>query len=978
MKLVRQFLGSLALMGLLVSAAYAQTGSVTGTITDGDQGFPLAGANVVLLSGSSMVTGAASAEDGSYTLSANAGTYTLRVRFVGYAEVIEEVTIASGGSLTRDIALGQGGVQLNTVVVTASRQNEKVLDAPASISVITSREMEELVAPTAVQALRNTTGVDMAQTGVDRSEVVLRGFNNAFSGSAYIMTDYRHAAVPSLGVNIHSIMPALPIDVDRVEVVRGPGSALYGAGVTAGAVHYITKSPFTHQGTTISVMGGEQSLLGAQLRHAGVAGKLGYKITGAYSQANDWELDPNNAQDLAQMYADCRLSRSDFGSDDAFFSACQTQFDDVRDTDFSKYNVNATLEYKMSDNTTIVASGGQAALNSTVLSGIGTLQAVGFGYTYGQLRVQSGNLFAQAYINKNSAGDSRVYGAFPVVDKGSMINAQIQYDMSLLSGRQKLIVGADYEQTNPDTDGTILGRYEDDDTITEYGAYAQSTTALSSAIDLTAALRADYNNIVDDWQISPRAALVFKLGGSNSVRATYNRSFSSPGTNSNFLDIVAQDAFNFGPSVRARGAGQGLTWARNPAFAAIAGTDLVMSTFIGCPTVGTPTTAPTCGANSPAGLDLSTIYGSVYAGLAAESNADLAQTLFAAGVGIRDPGTGALIAPLPEANVAGLKALLSPAGGTTVQGFTRGSMVIPDLGGGAPKLVTDLTDIGPLQQTTVSSYEVGYKGVFNDKVLFTVDAYYNQAQNFIGPLLVESPLVYVPTLAQDLTAAIAQGISGNATLMGQLGALGLPAANVAGLLVSLASGGLPDASTPIGIVEAVENASDEALWPELMLSYRNFGQVEYYGVDAAVEVLLNDQISVFGNVSWVSDDFFDNEELDEAGTDLSLALNAPTFKYKVGATYRTGAISANVAFRSVNDFAIASGPYASDNPATSEIERLPGYSLLDVGVGYDLSNMVSGLRVDLAVNNALDNMHREFIGAPMMGRMASLRLTANF
>ncbi|MEZ4765200.1 MAG: TonB-dependent receptor plug domain-containing protein [Calditrichia bacterium] len=128
-----------------------------------------------------------------------------------------------------NFSLATAAVELgNVVVVSASRRAEKSLEAPASISVINEAEIRGEIAPTSVAILRNTTGVDMAQTGVDRQEVVLRGFNNAFSGAAFILTDFRQAAVPSLGVNIHSIMPNMTVDIDKVEIVRGPGSALYG------------------------------------------------------------------------------------------------------------------------------------------------------------------------------------------------------------------------------------------------------------------------------------------------------------------------------------------------------------------------------------------------------------------------------------------------------------------------------------------------------------------------------------------------------------------------------------------------------------------------------------------------------------------------------------------------------------------------------------------------------------------------------
>ncbi|MDX1548533.1 MAG: TonB-dependent receptor, partial [Rhodothermales bacterium] len=513
----------LLLAGLLVPAAFAQRATLTGTVTDATDGSPLPGANIVVTEpgATAMIGGAATGIDGTYTVAGlAAGTYTATFRFVGYGEVQRSVTLAAGETATLDVALSQEGFDLDAVVVTASRRQEKVLDAPASISVLGAREIEQNVGTSSIEALKTTTGVDMAQTGIDRREVVLRGFNNAFSGATYVLTDYRQAAVPSLGVNIYSIMPNMNVDVERVEVVRGPGSALYGAGVDAGVIHFITKDPFQHPGVTVAVSGGERSFFNVQGRVAGVVGdNLGLKLTGQYGQADDFELDPDDPLDAEQLEGD-RIT--------------------PRRNDFEKINVNGSAEYRIDDETALILNGGYSALTSTVLSGIGTVQADGFGYTYGQVRFQRGPFFAQVYGNFNDAGDSFVYDSgVSVIDNGALYNAQAQYDFTFLDGREQLIVGVDAELIRPDTEGTIVGRNEDDDSIDEYGVYAQSTTQLSPMFDLTLGLRGDYNNVVEELQFSPRAALVFKVNPTNTVRATYNRAFSSPGTNSNFLDIRA-------------------------------------------------------------------------------------------------------------------------------------------------------------------------------------------------------------------------------------------------------------------------------------------------------------------------------------------------------------------------------------------------------------------------------------------------------
>ena len=937
-RLVARSLCALACVwAITVAPAAAQSGSISGKVTDAEDGMPLAGANVLVIgSNGAMITGAASIENGTYEIGAvPAGSYTLRARFLGFQEYESAVTVAGGQRLTVDIIMTETGFELNTVVITGSRRQEKVLDAPASISVLTARDVEMSVGTSSVEALRNTTGVDVAQTGIDRREVVLRGFNNAFSGATYVLTDYRHSAVPSLNVNLFSIMPNMNIDVDRVEVVRGPGSALYGAGVDSGVIHFITKDPFSHPGTTIQLQGGEQSLLGLQFRHAGVLGakrNLGYKFTGMYGQAQDFKMDP----------ADPALAR------------------DLtpRQTDYNKMNVNGSLEYRLNQKASLVANGGYSQLTAAVLSGIGNLQADGFGYTYGQLRFVYDRFFAQAYINKNATGDSFVYGQDfggdgipdPVVDKSTLTNFQAQYDFDFLS-KHNMVVGADAELTRPSTDGTIIGRNEGE-TISEFGAYAQALLRLDPKFDVTLALRGDYNNVGEEFQLSPRAAIVYKPSNSHSFRVSYNRAFSSPSTNSMFLDIIAGQIPNTNIMIRGRGTGQGFSWERDAAYSAIAGSDLVASSL----------NPAALGARTPMGLPLDAVYGSMWAGVNAIPNATLQAMLAGAGVNVPAP-------LIPQ-----LKALLQPgttAGRTNVQGFSRGILGKLNLTTLGVDIVSGLDDLQPLESTTTQSVEVGYKGILGPRLIVAVDAYYTKKENFVGPLLMETPFVIVPNLRTDLGVAIAAGIQGNAPLAGALGQLGLTPAQVAGLLVQLAGSGLPSSSRPVAIVQPVENNPGVGQTPELMLSYRNFGTLSYYGVDASFEFQATDEFGVFGNLSMVNKDLFDNEDLGgDPGDNLSLALNASKLKGRFGVRYDgASGLSVNVAARQTEGFPVMSGPYVGD---------VDSYFVLDLGIGYDLQTLTPGLRVDLGISNVTDNSHREFVGAPYIGRVGIMRATYSF
>ena len=112
---------------LLVPAAWAQRASLTGTVTDAQDGSPLFQANVIVTpSGSaSMAGGAATNLDGQYTVTGlEAGSYTVTFRYIGYSEVQMPLTLAAGENATLDVALDQEGFDLDAVVITASRRQE--------------------------------------------------------------------------------------------------------------------------------------------------------------------------------------------------------------------------------------------------------------------------------------------------------------------------------------------------------------------------------------------------------------------------------------------------------------------------------------------------------------------------------------------------------------------------------------------------------------------------------------------------------------------------------------------------------------------------------------------------------------------------------------------------------------------------------------------------------------------------------------
>ena len=298
MRIGRQLLAALALCFTTAVAAAAQTGTISGRVSDAESGGPLVSASVEVVAGGGRIvaTGLTDAE-GNYRLTnVPAGTYALVFMLVGYGtQRIENVRVVSGESTMTGATLTSSAFQLNPVVVSASKRQEKALEAPANVQVVSEREIADRPAVSPVDHLRNNAAVNVISTGVQSNNVVVRGFNNIFSGSLHTLTDYRIASVPSLRVNFMHFVPQNNEDIARMEVVLGPGSALYGPNTANGVLHMITKSPLDEEGTSLTFAGGERSLLHGTFRTAHrLSDQFGFKFSGQYLQADEWQFtDPD-------------------------------------------------------------------------------------------------------------------------------------------------------------------------------------------------------------------------------------------------------------------------------------------------------------------------------------------------------------------------------------------------------------------------------------------------------------------------------------------------------------------------------------------------------------------------------------------------------------------------------------------------------------------------------------------------------------
>ncbi|GIS54116.1 hypothetical protein Ct9H90mP29_11580 [bacterium] len=275
-----------------MSTLFAQKGEISGKVTDSTNDSPLIGANVVI-EGTNQ--GAATDAEGRYVIKQlDPGEYTIMVSYIGYKNFKEDITLDGNQKMSKDLALQPEAIEMETYVVTASRRRERVEDAPAAISVISKREIRRESNTNLGDYLKGTKGIDFTQSGIDSYNMTARGFNSSFSSRLLTLTDGRMANVPSLRLTAYNVIPVSFEDVEQIEVVLGPSSALYGPNAHSGVLNIVTSSPLRSTGTSINIQGGLLNQADTDLlkkltfRTAHKFGNIGFKLSGVALAGQDW------------------------------------------------------------------------------------------------------------------------------------------------------------------------------------------------------------------------------------------------------------------------------------------------------------------------------------------------------------------------------------------------------------------------------------------------------------------------------------------------------------------------------------------------------------------------------------------------------------------------------------------------------------------------------------------------------------------
>lgn len=953
---------------LIFGFTFAQKYQINGHVMDGDTKEELIGVNIY--SEGERMKGTVTDFMGNFNLEVEAGS-KLVFRYVGY----KDTSYIVNSNMEITIKMVSSAMNLNTVVVSANRRKEKILDVPASITVIDATAIKNKASININDIIKDQQGVFVAKTGIQGGTPTVRGMNGYSNGNLMTLVDNRINQIPSFRLNAYNMLTTSTDDLERIEILKGPAASLYGPNTNSGVLHMITKSPIDHPETSISIGMGFRSMIKDTIaiadkdnprfdekkifdrsintlnfRHADTINlktdrlKMGYKISTQAMYAHDWKYDDPNDPDYVVRYIagqDGVINLKRDGSVDP--KGVGDKVVNERDETVKKFSMDGRVDLRFKDYTQFIFAGGFNVQSDIGMVPIGATQNIGWKTYYAQMRVLWKDFFFQVYGNFNNTGDTYFMPTGGLyIDKSRFYSAQIQHTSTPVKNL-KLTYGLDAFWTNPRTEGTLNGRYENKDNIQEYGGYLQVDYKVTSKINIISAFRTDYYSPGSKPTYSPKAAIVYKPGTGQNMRLTFDRAFKTPGAGSHFIDVrnaeLPTDIW-----VRALGtpnSGIQYSFANNP--------------FLGNKLLAQFRTPFGANENDYYHVGDQSINNAAWEGVV---NAIKEQFLVQFGI---EPN------PLITGVVDQLIGSLLPS---DISSQNIGH-VVKDLNSTTRAFQTsdweNLKNIEGLKNVTTNHLEIGYKGIIKNFVTVSVDAYRTAYKNYLAPVIFVTPAVlfdsealmdYVsPILTNNLNKA------DNAAINQILVQLLDKSDNFGGNNNGQASDELSALITravenlPFGVV-----TPEQATGAEMLLVSYNVGNLELYGFETGFTAYLTKQIRVSGQYSFV-----DKDSIRVPGASLGyVALNSPRHKLNVGGNYFIEKIGLNVGarFNWQAGFPVNTGNF---------VGRVKPYHDIDLDIAWT-PTFKENLKVALSISNLYMNEQQFFIGSPLIGSTYMLRV----
>ena len=393
-------------------------------------------------------------------------------------------------------------VYTEAVIVSASKVEQQIVNAPATVSVITSDTIESTPANNFAELLKSVPGMNITQTSVRDYNLNMRGATSTLSTSQLAVLDGRSLYLDFFGFIAWDLVPVNAFELKQIEVIRGPASAVWGANALSGVVNFISKTPreLNANNLTINFGGMNRSPDGGQQLDTGTLYSI--NVTHARPVNDRW------AYKLSAGY----LSSDPFSRPVGEIpNATGTQYPPFSNSGTSQPKFTGRVDYDAPAGAyKLVFEGGYSGTDGIIHTGIGPFDMTGVGLGYGTVRYTKGAFKANFFTNILN-GDA--VALLAVGPDGNPIPFKFDtqtYDVELghakaLGTRQVFTYGGNLRRNNFDLSIAPLGNSR-----TEVGGYVQDEIFLNNQFRLNLGARVDKFANIDNAVFSPRVAFIFK------------------------------------------------------------------------------------------------------------------------------------------------------------------------------------------------------------------------------------------------------------------------------------------------------------------------------------------------------------------------------------------------------------------------------------------------------------------------------------
>ena len=388
-------------------------------------------------------------------------------------------------------------------VVTASRQPEPESRAPATVYVVTAEDIRASGAQTLWDALRGVPGVDVLDARTFQGEVSIRGLNRPFGNRTLVLLDGKTVLNGFFDFVNWEAIPVQMDEIDRIEVVEGPASALYGANAVNGVINIITKTPEQLHGGTLTENYGERDAHLGDFVYGGRSGKASYKIGTGWRHVNAFDDADEMASDAQKIDGQLNVDLSDK----------------------SKLGVSAGGTNFTTENT-VGGTGSAVADGSSFFSRVD--------YTLGQTR-------ARVFWNRGRS----VLRQFPALSEPNL--DYDTYDGSLertfaLPADNSLVLGGSYRKNTMRSSAFQPGLLQQD----LWAGFFEDRWEPSEKWAVVVSGRFDKPPFTA-WVFSPRGSVIYTPVPEQTLRLSAGSAFRTPTLLENYLNFSQTTPFSQGP-----------------------------------------------------------------------------------------------------------------------------------------------------------------------------------------------------------------------------------------------------------------------------------------------------------------------------------------------------------------------------------------------------------------------------------------------